>query len=452
MASAPNAPAVSRRGFLAAIGTLSATVLASCQLAGTGDGGPAPATGKAVKPGRITFLNWWLATPAKQPYMEEATRRWKQTRPDIEVEAVGEPYGRMREKFLTAQAADTPFDLSFSDVLWARDWYDAGQLLELDRHIRQAPDVGDDKFLRNALQFGKARGKTFGLPVMGPESNVLIINGNLFEAAGLHPEGRDVKTWADLARIAQQLTRRDGETVTRSGYLMGYMTLRRLVAWTNATGAPLFDDAQTKAFYTGQGAAAALEFHARLHNGLRVSVPVTEANRPAGANAILSGAAAMIDGLTSAHTAWFQSPPPGFKFWQIPYPQGSGGRGPNACSFMNQAVISRAARSPDQAFEFARWFCASPEATILDLAMTDAPRPVRALFQSKEWQDRVRERPVLRTRLDIAELPGLSPYRRAEEQQQEIEPLLRDTLTGKLDIKNALEQAQAIASRLLSAP
>lgn len=440
-----------RSFFAAAIGT-APILLAACGAPSSGAGGQAePALGKTVKPGKFTFLNWWSAIPSRHEMMDEVARRWKERRPEIDVEFVAQSGTKgVREKFVTAQAAGDPYDSAFSSIIYGRDLYDAGQLLDLDRYIKRAPDVADDKFLKNSEQFRKAHGKTFGIPVMGPESNVIVINSNMFRAAGLDPQGKDIKTWDDLDRIAQQFTKREGQEVKVSGYLMNNLSLPGLAGWTNTTGSSLFNADQTKAFYTASGTASAMEHLSKLHNGLRVTVPVTQKGRPKSQDALLSGEAAMVDGISSIPSLWFKDAPPDFSFWQIPYPKGPSGKGPNSVTWINMVVFAKSARNPEQAFEFMRWFCGSAEVALMRLQMVNSVAPLRAFFESKEWQGRVRDLPVLRTIQQIAELPGVYPYRRYGEQNEEITPMLRDAFLGKEDIKNVLQKAQAIADRVLS--
>ncbi|MBI3970926.1 MAG: hypothetical protein HY332_06525 [Chloroflexi bacterium] len=87
---------------------------------------------------------------------------------------------------------------------------------------------------------------------------------------------------------------------------------------------------------------------------------------------------------------------------------------------------------------------------IYDQASVNSVSPLRAFFESKEWQGRVKDLPVLRTIQQIAELPGVYPYRRYGEQNEEITPIPRDAFLGKEDIKNALQKSQAIAERVLA--
>lgn len=375
---------ISRRRHLAgSAALLSAALLVGCGAGRAGDSGPEPAVGKAVKPGRFTFLNWWSANVSLSPFMEEAARQWKARRPELELEMVqGAGVDGVRDKFVTGQAAGDPVDSAFSSIVYGRDLYDQQQLRELDPFIRLAPDVADDKFLKSSEQFRKTRGKTFGIPVMGPESHALAINSNIFQAEGLDPQGKDLKTWDDLARIAAQLTRREGQTITRSGFLMEQMVMVRLVRWVNTTGSRLFDVENTKAAFTSSHAQAALEYLARLHNGLRVSVPVTQQGGRGGLTG--SPPAAIVE---STNTVIWSKPlqeeeQKGFRWWLLPYPTGPGGKGPNTVTWINMVVLARTSRNTEQALEFVRFFCGDVNLNARRLEMAALVSPLRGFFAS----------------------------------------------------------------------
>jgi len=427
-----------------------AGVLGAACGAGATSGLTNEAAGKGAKPGKFTLLNWWSTNHASTPVMDEVAGQWKTRRPDIELEYVHAPgAGLMREKFTTVAAAGSPVDASFMSIVHTRDVYDQGLLREIDSSIKFAPEVADDKYFKASEQFRKARGKTFGIPIMGPESMIILVNGNMFRAAGLDQRGKDIKTWDDLSRIAQQLTVRDGSEIKRSGYLINGFDLPRFSGWINSTGSTLFDTEQTKAFYSGQGAATVLEYLSRLHNGLRVSVPTTQTGRLTADKALVAGAGALVDDISSA-PGRLGSAPADLNYWMIAYPAGPGGKGSGSVSWMNPMVFAKEARSPDQAFEFARWFCGSLDIAKLKLAKVDAASPLRALYQTPEWQSRVKINPVLQTIPEVADLGGVYPYRRTDEQNAQIAPLLREAFLSTREIKNALQQAQDIATRLLA--
>jgi ABC-type glycerol-3-phosphate transport system substrate-binding protein len=129
-----------------------------------------------------------------------------------------------------------------------------------------------------------------------------------------------------------------------------------------------------------------------------------------------------------------------FEYWQIPYPKGPGGKGLSSSTNMHIVSFAAQARNPDRAFEFIRWFCGTVELSARRLQMTNLISPLRAVYLTKEWQDQLKERPVLRTTLEIA----------VDEQDREVMPVRRDILAGKLDTKSGMQQAQQIADRLFA--
>lgn len=293
--------------------------------------------------------------------MKRVAEEWKSRRPELELELIPATNAAViKDKFITQAASGDPIDASFMNVFRARDLHDQGQLLELDRYVRQAPEVADNKFLKASEPPRKTRGKTFGIPAMGPESWCLMANGNTFRAEGLNPQGRDLKTWDDLARVAQQLTRREGDEVKRSGFLMPQLDLYNFTGWVNTSGTSLFDAEQTKANYTASTTVATLEYLHRLYDRLRVTAPLGIPNRPVVPGAILGGDAAIVHELTSALTTRYTTTPPDFEYWLVPYPRGRAercriqrhGRTPS-CSPRVRAIPS--AHSSSRAGSAAMW-------------------------------------------------------------------------------------------------
>lgn len=406
-----------------------------------------------VRAGKFSFITWWANNLNNKPFIDEAVLQWQARLPHVEIEVIGENVNQVRDKFTVAFAAGDPIDVAMVDFNWARDMYDDRLLLRLDQLIGTSPEVADDKFVPGAGdQFRRARGETFALPINAPSSLCLFVNSNHLEAAGLDPLGRHIRTWEDLAQTAQRLTQRNGDEVTRSGYFMSTLFdyLSYLATYMNTTGTPLYDAEQTRASFTSQSAAAAMEYLARLHNGLRVTVPLDKEGRGGSGPNILNGSVAIADWVSAGVTTTLRQAPPDLRYWQIPYPQGPGGSGPASHTWNNLIALASSSRNVDQGWEFVRWFAGSVALHIKRIEIFNGQSSLRAFYEQPAWQRRLQELPVLQTIQDIAELPGQVPFRRAAAQQQEINPLLREAILGRLDIRNALQQAQAIADRVLS--
>ena len=171
---------ISRRSLLAGIGlgTAGALLAAAC------GGAAAPAMEEVAKAEEapkaeeemkkaeeappVQFLHWWISRidpGGLVPWaLEEFTNRT-----GIPVEDVGkEPIEPLRQHFRTTIAAGQPVDVAFNSIIWARDHWDLGILMDYTPYLSQYPNIGDGQFFPASDQFRQAEGATFGIPVMGP--------------------------------------------------------------------------------------------------------------------------------------------------------------------------------------------------------------------------------------------------------------------------------------------
>ena len=191
------------------------------------------------------------------------------------------------EHFLETTAADTPVEVSVVAATDVQRFFEERNLRDLRFATRQPEfaEIAEGAFLRSSRQFRNAGAETFGLPVSGPASRVLAIHSGLLEEAGLNPKGNQIRSWEALDTVAEQLTTRDGDTITRSGYALQAMDLVWFTAWVNTTASTLFNPEQSWANLNSDGAVAALQHLVDLHTKLKVSAPIPEAARPPGCNA-----------------------------------------------------------------------------------------------------------------------------------------------------------------------
>ena len=210
---------ISRRSLLAGIGlgTAGALLAAACG----GAAAPAMEEAKAEEAPKaeeemkvaeeappVQFLHWWI--PRIDPgglvpwALEEFTNRT-----GIPVEDVGrDPIEPLRQHFRTTIAAGTPVDVAFNSIIWARDHWDLGMLMDYGPYLSQYPHIQDDQYFEASQQFRKAEGATFGIPVMGPESTSIVVNGQLLLDAGLDENGGDINNWSDLVSAARAMTKK----------------------------------------------------------------------------------------------------------------------------------------------------------------------------------------------------------------------------------------------------
>ena len=456
---------ISRRSLLAGIGlgTAGALLAAACG----GAAAPAMEEAKAEEAPKaeeemkkaeeappVQFLHWWISRidpGGLVPWaLEEFTNRT-----GIPVEDVGkEPIEPLRQHFRTTIAAGQPVDVAFNSIIWARDHWDLGILMDYTPYLSQYPNIGDGQFFPASDQFRQAEGATFGIPVMGPESQSIVINGQLLINAGLDENGGDIENWSDLVNAARAMTKKEGNQVTVSGFLQPEsVALARWAAWVLTTGTGAYDAEQFKAQYNTEQARDTMQFLHDLWNKEEISAKTPEGGSvPDHYKLLQANQAGMHYDISSTPTLRYFSVPRDFKYWQIGFPASGGDGGQYAtASWMNPVVTPLGAGNPDGAVEFISWFCGL-DVGLHKLDVNKAVSPRLDLFASEAWTAGYAELPVLKTREDLANLPGAYPFRRFLKQNAEVRPLLNDAYLGKLDIGTALAEADRLANQILNEP
>ena len=456
---------ISRRSLLAGIGlgTAGALLAAACG----GAAAPAMEEAKAEEAPKaeeemkkaeeappVQFLHWWISRidpGGLVPWaLEEFTNRT-----GIPVEDVGkEPIEPLRQHFRTTIAAGQPVDVAFNSIIWARDHWDLGILMDYTPYLSQYPNIGDGQFFPASDQFRQAEGATFGIPVMGPESQSIVINGQLLINAGLDENGGDIENWSDLVNAARAMTKKEGNQVTVSGFLQPEsVALARWAAWVLTTGTGAYDAEQFKAQYNTEQARDTMQFLHDLWNKEEISAKNPEGGSvPDHYKLLQANQAGMHYDISSTPTLRYFSVPRDFKYWQIGFPASGGDGGQYAtASWMNPVVTPLGAGNPDGAVEFISWFCGL-DVGLHKLDVNKAVSPRLDLFASEAWTAGYAELPVLKTREDLANLPGAYPFRRFLKQNAEVRPLLNDAYLGKLDIGTALAEADRLANQILNEP
>jgi multiple sugar transport system substrate-binding protein len=402
----------------------------------------------------VQFLHWWI--PRIDPgglvpwALEEFTNRT-----GIPVEDVGrDPIEPLRQHFRTTIAAGTPVDVAFNSIIWARDHWDLGMLMDYEPYLTQYPHIQEDQYFEASNQFRQAEGATFGIPVMGPESQSIVVNGQLLIDIGLDENGGDINNWDDLVSAARAMTKRDGNNISVSGFLLqDNVALARWAAWVLTTGTGAYDAEQFTAKYNTEEARDTMQFLFDLWNREDVSAKSPDGGTltdPRHHELLQANQAGMHYDISSTPTLRYFEVPRDFKYWQIGYPA-SGGDGSQfaTSTWMNPVVTPLGAGNPDGAVEFINWFCGLEVAIVrLELIKTVAPR--HDFFADPAWTKGYSDQPVLKTIEDLANLPGVYPYRRFLKQNAEIRPMLDDAVMGKIEIATALAQADERANQILN--
>jgi ABC-type glycerol-3-phosphate transport system substrate-binding protein len=410
---------------------------------------------KAEEAPPVQFLHWWIPRIDQNGFTPWALEEFT-NRTGIPVEDVGrDPIEPVRQHFRTTIAAGTPVDVSFNSIIWARDHWDLGILMDYTPYLTQYPELQEDKFFEASHQFRQAEGATFGIPVMGPESTSIVVNGQLLLDAGLDENGGDINNWSDLVSVARAMTKKEGNQISVSGFLLGAGVggLSRWAGWVLTTGTGAYDAEQFKAQYNTEQARDTMQFLHDLWNKEEISAKTPDGGSvPDHYKLLQANQAGMHYDISSTPTLRYFEVPRDFKYWQMGFPSSGGDGGQFAtASWMNPVVTPLGAGNPDGAVEFISWFCGL-DVGLHKLDVNKAVSPRLDLFASEAWTAGYAELPVLKTREDLANLPGAYPFRRFLKQNAEVRPLLNDAYLGKLDIGTALAEADRLANQILNEP
>ncbi len=401
----------------------------------------------------VQFLHWWISRIDPGGLVPWALEEFT-SRTGIPVEDVGkEPIEPLRQHFRTTIAAGQPVDVAFNSIIWARDHWDLGLLMDYGPYLPQYPHIGDDMYFEASNQFRKAEGATFGIPVMGPESQSIVINGQLLIDIGLDENGGDIENWDDLVAAARAMTKREGNQITVSGFLLpNNVALARWAAWVLTTGTGAYDAEQFTAQYNTEEARDTLQFLHDLWNREDVSAKTPDGGSvPDHYKLLQANQAGMHYDISSTPTLRYFDVPRDFKYWQIGYPGHPEGGQYATASWMNPVVTPLGAGNPDGAVEFINWFCGL-EVALHKIEVNKAVSPRLDFFAHEAWTTGYADLPVLKTREELASLPGAYPFRRFLKQNSEVRPILEAAYRGELDVGTALAQADELANQILNEP
>ncbi|MGI6209642.1 MAG: extracellular solute-binding protein [Anaerolineae bacterium] len=443
---------LSRRRFLQSLGvTAGAAALAACagatQQPAAPAGGEAAATSAppAAPAGGVTlrYRSWHspdqsLGDAAWYDWLAENYAAEREgAKIEYEYVAFGSEY---IQKVLADSAAGTPPDVLHSSIIWARDFYDRGVLLDLNDYIDAVPELAEDQFLGTSTTAYRSKdGKFYGVPWEGPDSGVIGVNSNILREAGFDPKGADIQTWDDLVRVAKACTVKEGNEITQAGILVdSFRYIESFAAWLRSNGGEMHNDAITEPTFNTDAAAEVLEVNLELLE--TCSFPISPDRQDT--QIFMQGQAALAYAGTWSTTTFDDQAPEGFEYWLIPYPKGPSGTSAAVITWSNMFVIPRQVKNPDAAFDLMA-YCTTPPVVITRFELSTRTTPHRAIFETDAWQEQVALHPALAVKPEVAELGGVYPYFPFyTEANDAIGTELEYVMLGQKSVKEGLAQAE----------
>jgi multiple sugar transport system substrate-binding protein len=357
LASRDHTGRVSRRSLLsAAAGGAGALALAGCD---------PRASATSTRSGQRVLRVWhsWLGVMA--PRFKRILAAFEKSHPDIKLQPVFTPNNlATNQKFFTAVAAGSPPDVAFVDGPQVASWAEWGALEPLTQRIQSAGIKPDDYFPPTWRQCNY-KGEIWGLTYSADPNFGFAWNRDAFRQAGLDPE-RPPTTMAELDDYSDRLTHTERGVIQRLGLLPWgqYGPANSIFTWGWVFGGEFYDPATMRITADHPRIVKALEWmtgYAKKYDPERIT-SLQLGFGTAENNPFYSGTLGMqclvISGVGDIER---YAPKLDYGVTSIPYPDG----GEPRSSWVGGWCMSipKGSRNPEDAWEFIRWLCHSPEGT-----------------------------------------------------------------------------------------
>jgi multiple sugar transport system substrate-binding protein len=444
--------ALNRRQFLKMAGlTAGAMALAACT-APVAPAAPAESgagAGAAAEGVTLRYRTWHApaASEGDAAWYEWLTENY--TAATIEYENV--PFGaEYIQKVLADSAAGTPPDLLHSSIIWAREFYDRGVLLDLDDYINIVPELAVDRFIGDATNAYRSKdGKFYGVPWEGPDSEIFAVNSTMLEEAGYDPKGADIQTWDDFVEAAVALTIREGDEVTQAGYLIpDFRSIQSFNSYLVSNGGAMHDEAISQATFNNEQGLQVLQHQLALLNEHKVSFPISPDRQDQ--QLFVQGKAAMIHAGTWSTTTLDDQKPEGFEYWYLIFPQGPQGTGRAGTTWSNMFVLPKGTPSPDAAWDLLA-YCTTPPVVVTRFELSTRTTPHKAIFESAKWDEVLQRAPQREVTIPAAETGGVYPFFPFyTEANDAIGIELQQVMTAGKDPQEALNEAERKVNEVIA--
>ncbi|HEY3310723.1 MAG TPA: extracellular solute-binding protein [Anaerolineales bacterium] len=160
----------------------------------------APTEAPKAQPVKLTFWHNWEG--ANADILKGLIDTFNKQNPDIQVEAVFQPYADVMTLYQTSIAGGTTPDVAALDLILIPQLVETGAVASLDDFIAKDAGIKVDDFYPMLANFDIIKGKRYALPV-STNNMQLIWNKDLFAKAGLDPE-KAPTTWDEMQAMAEK--------------------------------------------------------------------------------------------------------------------------------------------------------------------------------------------------------------------------------------------------------
>jgi multiple sugar transport system substrate-binding protein len=440
----------------AATTTSSATLASSA--AATSSAAPV-SSAAAVAKGQtaVEYWDWWDPTgqPSLIAYFNQITAGFQAANPNLKLNITYPAFGDFEQKMLTGAASGTVPDVIHTSVAWTRGFWVKGVLQELSAKMNQTASMHLDQFVKSALFYNQYQGKVYGVPVEGPDSEVLMYNAEMFQKVGLDPTIDTVNkwTWDDFHTNAVKLTQHSGTSVSVAGFDGVGADIYGVSEFGYCNGCGMYSQDETTVGWNNDQGIETLQLLADINSTKWQGSATWSADQKAPATKngrIYDGTVAMsLAGTWNVQQIKDFAPNLDLRIALLP--RGPSGKANSSMSWENMIALPKGSKQPDAGWTFATYY-GGKEALLTRLATTNRVGPRLDFYASPEYQAMVKKIPNLQYVAPYGTIGGAYPFIEGTQINKVASPVLAQGATGKLSPSDAIKQAAQLANGVLANP
>ncbi len=228
----------------------------------------------------ITY--WTHEDPNRTALEDELIAKFEAENPDYKVVRVTNPSDQMGQLVLTAFAANRGPDIFNMDIPQEFPYIVNARVAPVDAAAAGFADTQAiyDAYLPGVFDPVTYGGDLYGLP-LEVTNWAIYLNMNVFKSAGLDPLTDYPKTWEQMMDVAEKLTIRDGDIITRRAFDFRYpYYLNFMVPMAEQLGGKLISDDGKSAIVNDDAWLRVLEYFQQWGpNGKNLGSPTYTAAR-----------------------------------------------------------------------------------------------------------------------------------------------------------------------------
>ncbi len=172
---------------------------------------------------QVEVVYWTHEDPNRTALEEELIAQFHSENPDVIVTRVTNPSNTLAQLILTAFAANRGPDIFNMETFNEYPYIVNQRVAPVDPVAAGYGSLEEfqSMYLEGMLDPVTYEGEIYGIP-LELTNWAIFLNMNVFRSEGLDPLTDYPKTWEEMMEIADRLTRRDGEIITRRGFDFRY--------------------------------------------------------------------------------------------------------------------------------------------------------------------------------------------------------------------------------------